>query len=358
MTRRALSQWHGPVTQRGDRAAFTLLRCAMEAPIDSLRLSHEFHVYPARLPSSLARTILATAEAGQTVLDPFCGSGTTLVEARVRGCRAIGRDINPLATRLARLKTSAWPRPRLQTLRQSAARATIHARSILEDRSATPPPESARSDFSPHVAWELAALLDALVSEPESEALLLCFSSILVKLSRHAGTTSRQEVEKRIPTGRALRVFLDRVQELAARLEAFTRALPSGVPEADIALGDARTLTGIAPESVDLVLTSPPYAGQISYTRASEISRTWLSLDEPKDEMGERGGRRQGAYRKDLSAAMKAVRRVLKPGASLFVVIGGLEPEALVSLSPGFRFVASASQRRPLGQKEHLVLLQ
>lgn len=355
--RRALSQWHGPVSLRGDRAAFPLLRRAMTAPHEPRRLTHDFHVYPARLPPSLACTILATAAPDDVVLDPFCGSGTTLVEARVRGCRAVGRDVNPLAVRLAKLKTSTWSRPRLSALRCASETAVNRARSILDSRTAAPPPPSARSDFDPHIAWELAALRAAAAEQKEAETLLLCLSSLLVKLSRRAGATSQRSTDKRIPKGRALRQFLDRVDELADMFDTFSRAVPKHSPVADVAEGDARTLDGIPEESVDLVLTSPPYDGQISYAEASDLSRTWLRMGEPGGEIGARGSRNPGAYRRDFVTASKAVRRVLAPRGRLFIVIGGMELDEL-PVAPGFRIVSSASQARPMGRREHLVLLR
>jgi methylase of polypeptide subunit release factors len=67
---------------------------------------HGFHSYPARLhPETAARLIQAFSPTKGQVLDPFCGSGTVLVEGRLAGRRVTGVDANPLAVELSWLKT-------------------------------------------------------------------------------------------------------------------------------------------------------------------------------------------------------------------------------------------------------------
>src|SRR5437870_8392327 len=66
---------------------------------------HSFYKYPARFPPVFAReAIRAFTRKGETVLDPFCGGGTSLVEAIALGRKAIGFDISSLAVFLSRTK--------------------------------------------------------------------------------------------------------------------------------------------------------------------------------------------------------------------------------------------------------------
>src|SRR5262245_61037304 len=69
-------------------------------------LTHGFHSYPARFHPLLCRQLLDDLPAGMTVLDPFVGSGTTLIEAVLRGAHTEGVDLNPLAVELTRLKAT------------------------------------------------------------------------------------------------------------------------------------------------------------------------------------------------------------------------------------------------------------
>lgn len=78
---------------------------------------HGFHTYPARMhPTTAARLVQAVSDGSATLLDPFCGSGTVLVEAMIAGRRAVGVDLNPLAVRLARVKTNPAIRPHAKRL--------------------------------------------------------------------------------------------------------------------------------------------------------------------------------------------------------------------------------------------------
>src|SRR5678810_1107167 len=76
-------------------------------------LTHPFHTYPARLHPATAKILVEFIGDGagrtQPLLDPFCGSGTVLVEARANGLRTIGTDLNPLAILVARAKTWTVP---------------------------------------------------------------------------------------------------------------------------------------------------------------------------------------------------------------------------------------------------------
>lgn len=75
---------------------------------DTSYLTHSLHPYPAKFPPQLPQTILKKySNKGETVLDPFCGSGTTLVEARLQGINAIGIDVNGLSCLLSKVKATS-----------------------------------------------------------------------------------------------------------------------------------------------------------------------------------------------------------------------------------------------------------
>ena len=110
--RRSLTNVGGAVETSGDREEARNLAHAIdvapetesEAP-DRAHV-HGFHAYPARAhPVTARRLVEQYCPEGGTVLDPFCGSGTILIEAMLAGRAAIGTDLNPLAVMLARAKT-------------------------------------------------------------------------------------------------------------------------------------------------------------------------------------------------------------------------------------------------------------
>src|SRR5689334_7664437 len=74
------------------------------------RATHYLHPYPAKLLPQIPAFFLSNSvlsKPGDTVLDPFCGSGTVLLESILHGRRALGADANPLARLIASVKVSS-----------------------------------------------------------------------------------------------------------------------------------------------------------------------------------------------------------------------------------------------------------
>ncbi|MBW2258740.1 MAG: hypothetical protein JRI25_29730 [Deltaproteobacteria bacterium] len=120
------------------------------------RATHGFHTYPAGLHPNAARDLLAFFPGG-SLLDPFCGGGTILVEGRIAGRRTVGNDLNPTAIRVARTRTATPDDETLTRMRATARRLTEVARKAQE----LPPQhilEPVEKWYAPHVLCELEAL--------------------------------------------------------------------------------------------------------------------------------------------------------------------------------------------------------
>ena len=73
-------------------------------------LSHRFHSYPARFIPQIPKTFIKLfTKERDTVIDPFCGCGTTIVEAYLAGRNSVGNDFNPLACLITRAKARLVP---------------------------------------------------------------------------------------------------------------------------------------------------------------------------------------------------------------------------------------------------------
>src|SRR5688572_19715557 len=103
----ALSNVGGETLVAGDPELSTILADALDvASVDKDRLTHGFHSYPARMHWATAARLLERLDmGGARVLDPFCGSGTVLIEGLARGCTTYGVDLSPFAVRLSRVKS-------------------------------------------------------------------------------------------------------------------------------------------------------------------------------------------------------------------------------------------------------------
>ncbi|MFO7566046.1 MAG: DNA methyltransferase [Enhygromyxa sp.] len=319
--REALSNVGGPVEARGDPAFRFVLAAAMRAqdpsedpsedPSDEHdgqplvardALTHGFHAYPARMHPAVARVILQELSLGpgSEVLDPFCGSGTVAVEAMVAGWRSLGSDLDPLALRLARVKTEVRSdRQRQRFLDRCAAVAEASQRRV-QDRVEVRARLSAeeRAWYDAHVLKELAGLLEeirAVENEADRRALEMVFSAIVVKFSRQRSETAERAAQKRIRKGLATEFFLRKGEELARGWAELAAALPRPHHAPRFVLSDARTLpqTLAGEYRCDLVLSSPPYGGTYDYLSHHARRHAWLGINPKKLREGEIGARRQ-----------------------------------------------------------------
>lgn len=381
--RRALSQIAGPVRAQGDARLARLLAGAWEAATreEGDVLTHGFHPWPARMHWAVARTLLAELDAG-SVLDPFCGGGTVLVEARVAGRASAGVDLNPLAMRVADVRTQRrTARSRDAFLRRAEAVALASETRVRERapiRVALPPEETRW--YAPHVLKELGGLREeirAVDDAADRRALAVVLSSIVVKFSKQRADTAEEETEKRIRKGLCTEFFLRKSEELVARW-ADLFAVARG-PAPRLEEGDARELPSLlGKDRFGLVLTSPPYGGTYDYARHHARRLAWLELDDRRLRALELGARRDATvagWERDVRAMLHAMREVTRKDALLVLVIGDAEvggrriaaPPQLERLGSelGLRCLASASQPRPewrgsrarAPREEHLVVL-
>lgn len=352
-------------------------------------LTHGFHTYAARMHPRLARELVARfSAAGEVVLDPFCGSGTVLVEALVAGRRPQGVDLNPLALRISEVHCSLKSpsaRRRFEQLIVSVAQAS-EERVRSRERANIRIDRETQAFYQPHVLFEMCGLIDeieAIPDEAERRALLIVFSALLIKFSRKRADTSGESAEKRIRKGLVTEFFARKGHELNMRWEALFDAAPRDAFEARLICGDARELKHLlgARFRADLIATSPPYGGTYDYAHQHAIRNAWLGLDTDRLQDREIGARRtisrsrSGAARWDdeLLAALRAMREVSADDARIVLWLGDGEiagrrvpaDQQVAELAPhaALELRASASQARPDARggpdrMEHLLYLE
>jgi SAM-dependent methyltransferase len=298
---------------------------------------HGFHSYPARLHPDTARLLVTGfSRSGAVVLDPFCGSGTVLVESRLAGRRGLGVDVNPLALELSSLKTNGPDATWASKLFAAAEEVVKHADARRRAKAGATHRygEEDVTLFAPHVLLELDGLRDGITTlrnEPVERALLLVLSAVLTKVSLRAGDTGRREEPKRLSSGYTIRFFLKRTDDLVRRLEEAQALLPRAAPRATLMHGDARDLHELKRGTVDLVVTSPPYPGVYDYVIHHQDRLRWLGFDAKKFEAFEIGARRHARnvsfrpalarFKSEMGRALDEMRRVLVHGGSALIVV-------------------------------------
>ncbi len=334
---------------------------------------HGFHAYPARMhPVTASRLVQAFTEERGVVLDPFCGSGTVLVEAMLASRDAIGTDLNPLAVRLARCKTA----PRSQEARERLISAAGHVRAHADERRKNKAGATRRYDpedfamFDPHVLLELDSLRAAAMSHTDANVradLMLVLSAILVKVSRRRSDTAMRTEQKRIAAGYTGKLFLRKAEELSRRSAAFEALLPTPRPRARAREDDAAKLSTLEPDSADAIVTSPPYAATYDYLTHHAMRLRWLNLastDLAAREMGPRrkysgleGQEAEDTWIDELTLFFRAAARVVKPQGAIVLLLADSEANghalraerlaAGAAVEAGLRPRARASQERP-----------
>ena len=329
--------------------------------------SQPVHPFPARMAPELAIETLRDLRRSSVVLDPMAGSGTVLRHAGDMGHDAVGYDVDPLAVLISRV----WTRPICDD-----AIKTIY-QEVLGDALSRDPVEvdlpwidgdDETSDFVDY--WfgkeqqrDLRCISAAMAERSTalgSEELEACMDVLRVALSRIIVTKeqcaslardtshSRPHRVANVSNYMVYEGFERSVLEVRRRL----LANPPRVRGA-VSLGDARALE-ISDQSVDMVITSPPYLNAIDYLRGHRLSLVWLghrlselrvirsgSVGTERGPVAHQGGveeivgamgsigdlpsRWQGMVRRyahDVNCIVREVSRVLRRGGSATFVVG------------------------------------
>ena len=244
------------------------------------------HPYPAKFIGDLPRTLmqLIPCPKGTLVLDPFAGSGTTLMESQRMGLPSVGIDLNPIACLISRVKTQNTPRNLVaiaKDIKTNAQHCGSHERVIpnLDHWF--------KKDVQTSVAGLVAEIekVDDLIT---SDALKLALSSILVRVSNQESDTRYAAIEKKISGIDVFNQYLKAVEKLDTVLKDRAWALhPSKIIEGNTLDISAEQLGG----KVGLVITSPPYPNAYEYWLYHKYRMWWLGFDPisvKKQEIGAR----------------------------------------------------------------------
>lgn len=303
-------------------------------------LTHDVHPYPAKyipqLPGNFIRRLTCP---GELVLDPFGGSGTTATEAVRLGRRAVSIDANPLATLIGRVKTAGIGEDdriqlgRLITAIQTYALDTAPPIDPISVAKWVPEIPNIDKWFKPFVIAELACirrLITELTYGRAFDIASLALSRIIVRVSNQDSETRYVAKDKNIAVRSTIRAYLDSLQAIQRRVEQFN--LLNAQAEAQFFTSDSRHVMAndVAPESVGLIVTSPPYPNATDYHLYHRFRIFWLGYD-PRHlgsvEIGShlKHQRKQSGfeeYADDMRAVLERCHAVLAAGRFAVLVVG------------------------------------
>lgn len=257
---------------------------------------HDIHDYRGKFFPQLVRALinLCNLPSGSTVLDPMCGSGTTLVEANLAGHKTIGVDLNPLSVLIARTKCEILRTSPTTIINEYERIRSVLIRSRLQQNSAltyflTLPQNDQRyleSWFAPRVLADLdlvATLLDKMPPSACRDLFWLCLSDVLRPVSFQKTDDLRVRREFKGDAEKdAVAEFLNQLGRTVCHVVAFLlEETHTDLRKFEVRQGDARSLrTTLAAleESPDAVITSPPYATALPYLDTDRLSLCYLKL--------------------------------------------------------------------------------
>lgn len=252
---------------------------------------HGLHEYKGKFNPQIAKAILNIfgIRHGDHVLDPFCGSGTTLVECSQLGANATGYDVNPLAVYLANAKLRALITPfstlesKLLKLEQALSN-TIRARAAI--------PCDARSIYlSEWFDEKNLSLIENLkesieeVCGDDAPFFLILASNLLRGYSQQdPGDLRIRRRTSALPTVPLYEAFYANAKIAISKLEETQAILGVDLPRGQATLLDV-TAVGDVPSAMrfDAAITSPPYAMALPYIDTQRLSLVWLGMVNPNE---------------------------------------------------------------------------
>ncbi|ASJ10139.1 hypothetical protein A3L12_01925 [Thermococcus sp. P6] len=264
---------------------------------DTKILVHGIHTYPAMMIPQIAKRLIEKfGKESKTNLDPFCGSGTVLVESMLHNINSYGIDINPLAILLSKVKTTPID-PNI--LKKEFIRIDNKIREARWKPEIITNIETSKFFnidywFKPKVIQELSFIkqvIDDIKEEDVRNFFYVAFSETVRKVSN---TRNGEYKLFRIPEDKlkkwnpdALATFLEISKRNIKKMHEFyysvnIQKIKSGELWSKVLMEDIREKTPIPENSIDFVATSPPYGDSrttVAYGQFSRLALQWLGYD-------------------------------------------------------------------------------
>ena len=296
------------------------------------RSQRELHPYPARFIPEIPRQALGILNPQGVVIDPFCGSGTTLFEATRIGLNSVGIDLNPIACLIARVRCHRWlPGDAVIAKQHSEA---IHEASLGAAEDTPLLVDIPRLDhwFTP---WAASALVGATtycqsIANPIwRDRIAVAISSVVVRLSRQDSDTRYAAVDKKGDQESAAKAIALAVLRASEWLEENNPGISA--PVSQVWEHDATDLSFLPDDSASVAMFSPPYPNAYEYWLYHKYRMYWLGFDPihvrtheigARPHYSKKNGLTADDFQNQLAQVFAELRRVLVPAAPLVVVIG------------------------------------
>jgi DNA modification methylase len=250
--------------------------------------SHGYHGYPAKfIPQLVRRCILEYSNEGDLVIDPFCGSGTTIVESLIYGRKSVGTDINPVAILISKAKTTPI-NPEILNREKEKLFASITNNQDQKQNKLVGIKRQKQEEFNERIIYwfpkaevrETLSLILHEINSVEDEDLrtfFLCgFSQILKTCSIWLQKSNKPTRDFNKKQQDPIRIFRNQINSMTrGNSELYKLTLNKSIKENKVVLSDARKIPAKS-NSAKMIVTSPPYVTSYEYADLHQLTALWL----------------------------------------------------------------------------------
>ena len=240
--------------------------------------THGMFKYPCKFIPEIPRWGINKflSEESAVVFDPFCGSGTTLLEANIHGLSAFGTEIDDVAKLIVCVKTTVFTTRQIERLKDEYAK-IVEAVKNNTGECFTPAIENIEHWFPYKTILELGCIkkyIDSIDDEAVKNFFKLCLISIIKKVSYADDTSPKPYVSGKIKKSPppVEKEFASTFKRYIQMLKDITTIEKFG--HTQILDGDALNFS--CPTKIDLAITSPPYINAFDYGRTMRLENLWL----------------------------------------------------------------------------------
>jgi len=257
--------------------------------------THCYHSYPAMMIPQVARKLIDKyGKKAKWLFDPYCGTGTSLVEANIKNINAIGTDLNPLARLIAETKTTQIDLRNLDACIKDFNDKAFSAQFGIKDKNPITLPNFQNIDywFSKDVQEKLA-LIKNYIDNIQNNSIQKFFMVAFSETVRESSWTKNSEFKLVRMSIEQMKKFNPNVFNIMEckllrnrkGLKSYIKTKTNG---ATTSIFDFNTVINIPQdilpnESIDLIVTSPPYGDSrttVAYGQFSRLANQWLGFSE------------------------------------------------------------------------------
>jgi DNA modification methylase len=250
--------------------------------------THNFFKYPCKFIPEIPRWAINTYLTNKNnaiILDPFAGSGTTLLEASLQNISSFGTEIDQVAKLVIKVKTTKLQKEQITNIKTITKKIInkINSNTIKETEILLPDINNLNHWFTDDVLKHLGYIYYSIqkISDKDiKDFMLVAMASIIKKVSNADDISPKpyvsNKIKKTIPS--VSKLYEDTINRF---IEAINQL--QNIDMGKVELGGDATHIPLKDNSIDLAVTSPPYINAFDYVRTMRLENLWLHLTNEND---------------------------------------------------------------------------